>query len=68
METQSIIHKLKTTPYKYSTASKILDELKVLPIDLRTVILTELRIEKNKMENINIHPVLSQLLNDLKPK
>ncbi len=66
METKSIILKLKTTPYQFTEAGKVRDQLRKMPVEDRDIILEELRQERHKSENLGILKVLDQLLGDFR--
>ncbi|CAM3445673.1 hypothetical protein FLLO111716_10900 [Flavobacterium longum] len=62
MEAQEIVQKLKATPYKFTLASRIRDEVKKLNDDESDFLLLELRRELHKSENATIKRPLQEIL------
>ena len=62
MKAQEIVEKLKTSPYKFTTASKIRDEVKKLDDDLCDYLIMELRRELSNPHNSDIIKPLREIL------
>jgi len=62
MKAQDIVEKLKTSPYKFTTASKIRDEVQKLDDDESDFLLLELRRELSNPHNTDIEKPLREIL------
>jgi hypothetical protein len=62
MDTNYIINRLKTTPYKYSTVDLMRARLKNLDENKRHEILSDLKMELWRERNVDIHEPLFELL------
>ena len=62
MDSNYIITRLKSTPYKYPTVQLLRTRLQNLDDKQRDVLVSHLKIELNKHRNVDIHEPLSELL------
>ena len=62
MRAQDIVQKLKTSSYKFTTASKIRDEVRKLEDDECEFLLMELRRELSNRHNADIEKPLREIL------
>ena len=62
MEATEIVQKLKTSPYKFTLADKIRDEVKKLNDDESDFLMMELRRELVKSENSDISKPLREIM------
>lgn len=62
MDAREIVQKLKTTPYKFTIANKIRDEVKKMNDDDSDFLIMELRREIAKPENEGIVKALREII------
>jgi len=62
MDSNYIINRLKTTPYKFPTVSLIKDRLNNLDATKRHEVVSMLKLELWKARNVDIHEPLQELL------
>ncbi len=62
MDTNYIISRLKSTPYKYSTVALLRSRLSNLDEEKRHEILSNLKIERHRECNVDINESLEELL------
>jgi hypothetical protein len=62
MKAQDIVQKLKTSPYKFTTATKIRDEVRKLDDDQSDFLMMELRRELSNPHNTDIEKPIREIL------